>query len=321
MPKSGYPGMIMIFCMMLLFCTAAGCINFGAMIPGSGQGGSDSGGSGTGAGPAGWTGAGSGSGGVSPSGPASGGTGSGNYPTGMPTAGGGAAAAGCSELTPMHTYFTVKCHYHSELGPEDSNSWKRIEDSTVSGDIPIEMVREWDQPPVSYQDIWKSEGGKVNLQYMLHEKCVPGDEFCGDCKYTYSGPAIGWAVIQRAPSGGIHDWTAVFSFGSAQEWAEWSSKFDQDSFSPYACPPRDGWYPEGVDRKNTPPDVQQVLPGCTEEISQDIMNLNAVPSPSCAPGFDNPLPFVLRDGEVITYKWSSDTETIESSYTFHISGR
>jgi hypothetical protein len=326
MPKSRYAGMVVMLCMVILLCTAAGCINFGAMMPGSGQGGTGSGGSGSGAGPAGWTGAGSGSGGGSPAETAGVGTGSGKYPSYMPTAGGGAAASECNPYTPMHTYFTVNCHYHDVVAPENSDNGNEITDITLSGDIPIEMIREWEK----YDwDSAQSQGGKLNYQFMKHRICGRNEENCGDCKYTYSGPALGGVIIQRVSPVSKRDWSAHFVLEGPNAYRDRFSLFDPNNYDPYACPPRLGEYSVtgGVGPKIPPLNIQQVLPGCTDDLSQEEMNYLAENEPGfCDPPAENSQ-FILRDGEVITYKRVDDGgetsgyATVDATYAFHISAR
>ncbi len=312
--------------MVILLCTAAGCIKFGAMELGSGQGGQagpGSAGSGSGGSSAMGSGSGNGGGYGGGGGPGSGGGWGGGG--GLPSDGGGSSASGCSELTPMHTYFTVNCHYHSESRDVDWGS--ETEDITLTGDIPIEMVREWDNTTLFQFDTFASAGGKMDYQYMRHRTCGRLEENCGDCKYTYSGPAFGSVQIDRASPISVHDWNAHFVFEGPSGYSLWISQFDPNNFAPYDCPPRLGWYgvTGGAGPKIPPLDVKQVLPGCTEDLSQEDMNWQAENSPKfCEPIDDQQ--FILRDGEVITFKNvdrgdENHFATTDATYMFHISAR
>jgi hypothetical protein len=315
MPEYRYSVMMIALCVVILTCITTGCVNFSPTIPGGGQGGGAGiGGPGSGAGPAAGPGLGYGSGGgISP--------GSGGGQGGS----GGSAASGCNPYTPMHTYFTVNCHYHSELG--DRERGHETEDLTVNGDIPIEMVREWDNTSFYQFDNWASAGGKMNYKFSRTVNCDPYDEHCGDCKYTYEGPAFGSAQITRADSVTIYNWMADFVFEGPKYYSDWISTFNPDDFSPYECPPRLGWYgvTGGTGPKIAPLNVQQSLPGCTDGLSQDDRNHIAENSLKACEPVDS-MPFVLRDGEVITYRQNDygdadNYQTCDATYTFHISAR
>jgi hypothetical protein len=228
----------------------------------------------------------------------------------------------------MHTYFTVNCHYHSE-GRDVETGEAGIIDITVNGDIPIEMVREWDNTTMYQFDTWQSLGGKMNYQYMRHHICGKDEENCGDCKYTYSGPALGNVIINRVSPLRVHDWTAHFVFEGPSGYSTWISQFDPNNFGPFDCPPRLGWYSVtgGAGPKIPPADVQQILSGCTEGLSQEDMNWQAENKLKlCEPDAENSQ-FILRDGEVITCKRvygggeGSGSSTVDATYAFHISAK
>jgi hypothetical protein len=189
------------------------------------------------------------------------------------------------------------------------------------------MVREWDNTTLFQFDTWASAGGKLNYQYMEHHICGNDEEDCGDCKYTYSGPAFGSVQIDRVSPVRVHDWKAHFWFEGPRYYSDWISQFDPNNFGPYDCPPRLGWYSvTGGSGPNIPPaDVQQVLEGCTDDISQEDMNRAAETSiVLCTPVEDSQ--FILRDGEVITDKWNDRGDEThfadrDATFSFHLSAR
>jgi hypothetical protein len=154
----------------------------------------------------------------------------------------------------------------------------------------------------------------MNLQYTFQEFCHPGDQFCKPCKETYEGPALGAAVIRRAPSGGMSDWMASISFSSPDDYNIWCSDFDPNG---NYCPPRYPSYSEtGEPRIATPP----VLDTCGIPQEHLIMMIGS----TLCDITDSP--FVLRDGEVITYnsKYQINDysyESADATYTFHISAK
>jgi hypothetical protein len=227
----------------------------------------------------------------------------------------------------MHTYFTVNCHSHDVVAPENRGLKNEITDITLSGDIPIEMIREWEK----YDwDSAQSQGGKLNFQFMEHHICGKYEENCGDCKYTYSGPALGDVIIRRVSPVSKRDWSADIELEGPNAYRDRFSQFDPNNYDPYACPPRLGWYEVtgGVGPKIPPLNVQQVLPGCTEGLSQEEMNYLAENEPGhfCEPDAENSQ-FILRDGEVITYKRvygggeRTGYTTVDATYAFHISAK
>jgi len=95
------------------------------------------------------------------------------------------------------------------------------------------------------------------------------------------------------------------------------------------APPRLGEYSVtgGTGPEIPPLNVQQVLPGCTDDLSQEEMNYLAENELKlCEPDAENSQ-FILRDGEVITYKRvygggeGSGSTTVDATYAFHISAK
>lgn len=304
-------------CMVVLICTMTGCVGFGPGIPGIGAfsnitGGS--GGSGTGAGlSGGGQGEGAGSGGSGSGSGGGGGIGGG----GGPGSGGGVPPTGeeiplsGQKTTMIYTYFTVNCHYYEKSATEDHTD--SIEDATVTGEIPIEMIREFNDFGM---DRWGTSFAEMNLKFTYQKFCPPDSEFCKPCKTTYEGPADGSVYIERAPSGGAKDWMANFYFGGPSTYNLLCSGFDPKGTY---CPPR---YPlssdTGVLRRAIPPLQDTCNPG----ESQDLL-LMGIGAPSC--GITN-APFILQDGEVITQTWKNDVndysyQSVDATYTFHISAR
>jgi hypothetical protein len=283
-----------MLCMVILLCTAAGCINFGAMMPGSGQGEGGSGGSGSGSGGGGGYGGGGGPGGGG----------------GLPP-GGGEIPLSDMKTTPMYTYFTVNCHYYSKDATDDHT--RSIEDATVTGEIPIEMIREYNDLGMKS---WTSYGTGIELRYTYQEFCRPDDQFCKPCKTTYEGPILGSASIQRAPSGGAKDWMAKISPLSPAEYNRWCSNFDPNGIY---CPPRYPLSSNTAEIRITIPPVQDTCyPGASPELLHEMIG-----EPPC--GITD-APFVLQDGEVITQKLKYDIvensyASVDATYTFHISAR
>jgi hypothetical protein len=210
----------------------------------------------------------------------------------------------------MYTYFTVTCHFHDQSG--DERNIHTITDGTMTGDIPIEMIREYNDPRTT--DGYMTRGARMNLQYTFQEFCDPDNQLCKPCKETYEGPASGAAGITRAPSGGASDWMATFSLGGPEDYNIWCSDFDPKG---NYCPPR---YPSYS--KTGEPRIAIPLALSTCGTPQDllIMSIGAV---SCD---ITDSPFVLRDGEVITYKSKNQIndysyESADATYAFHISAK
>lgn len=302
--------------MVILLCTAAGCIKFGAMELGSGQGGQagpGSAGSGSGGSSAGGSGSGSGGGGGygGGGGPGSGGGWSGGDPGGSLPPAGEEIPLSDLKTTPMYTYFTVKCHFHDQDATEDRI--QSITDGTMTGEIPIEMIREYNDLGM---DIWGTRGAGMNLRYTFQELCPPDDQFCKPCKTTYEGPALGSAFIERAPSGGVKDWMAMITLLGPSDYNDWCSDFDPKGTF---CPPRYPSYSEtGEPRIATPP-VQDT---CYGDAPQDLL-LRGIGAVSCS---ITDAPFVLRDGEVITKSWKNQItehsyESADATFSFHISAK
>jgi len=309
MPKSGYIIKMIALCMVILTCITVGCVNFSPMIPGSGQGGPGSGGSGPGGSPAMGPGPGNG-GGSSPSGPGGGGLGGGGSGGGLPPTGGEIPRSDL-KTTPMYTYFTVTCHFHDQFATDDRVD--SITDGTMTGEIPIEMIREYNDLGM---DIWTSGGAKMNLRYTYQEFCPPDDQFCKPCKTTYEGPAYGSAAIERAPSGGTTTWMAMITLLGPSDYDDWCSGFDpKGNF----CPPRYPSYSQTGEPRTAIPPVQDT---CSGDAPQDVL-YRGISAVSCD---ITDAPFVLRDGEVITNSWKNEItehsyESADATYTFHISAR
>lgn len=292
--------MMVMVVMVVILCTAAGCFDFGPGIPGGGQdNGAGSGGQSPGAG------------GFSGLFPGSGGSGSGSGSGSGPSpAGGGTPPTPITE-TPVFAYFTVQCHSHDQFGTSDRITSRT--DATVTGDIPIEMIREYNDIGM---DRWTTAGAKLHIKYTFEELCAPGDQFCKPCKTTYEGPVSGGASIERDISRGANIWLASIYLLSVQDYNIWCDSFDpQGTF----CPPRYPMNsPAGEPRTNTPP-VQDT---CSGGASQDMLYAG-IGSAGCSITEE---PFVLRDGEVIAYSMKNEIsensyETADATYTFHISAR
>jgi hypothetical protein len=308
-PESGYYGFIIVMCMVILLCTAAGCIKFGAMELGSGQAGPGGAGSGSGDSSAGGSGSGSGGGGGYGGGGGPGGGG------GLPP-GGGEIPLSDLKTTTMYTYFTVNCHSHDQSatgrGKVDS-----IDDNTITGEIPIEIIMQYYEGK-NIRDNYLSTGSDLNLRYTHQKFCPSDDPFldCKPCKETYEGPASGSVYIERAPSGGATAWVATFYLGGPSTYNLFCSGFDPKGIY---CPPRYISYSDtGELRKATPP----VQSSCNPDASPDLL-LEAISAVECS---ITDAPFVLRDGEVITQKWKNDIaedsyQSVDATYTFHISAR
>jgi len=307
MRESGYTSMIIVMMVMVaLICAAAGCFGFSPKMPGGGREGAGSVEPAASAGTSG--GSGTGTGGISGLFPSPGGGGSGAGPS---PAGGETTPPTPITETPVFAYFTVQCHSHDQYGTSDRMTSRT--DATVTGDIPIEMIREFNDLGM---DVWVTTGAKLHIKYTYEEFCAPGDQFCKPCKTTYEGPVLGGAGIERGTSGGANVWQATIDVFGVNEYNDWCDGFDPQGT---LCPPRYPLFSQtGEPRIHAPP-VQDT---CSDGASQDLLYMG-IGAPSCSITKE---PFVLRDGEVITYSMKNEIsensyESADGTYTFHISAR
>ena len=193
--------------------------------------------------------------------------------------------------TPMHTYFSVNCHAHEDRGDGSYT------DITMDGDIPVEMIGEWDKEPyLSRNLLYTGDPVKINYHYIDSIKCLPDSRDCGDCKYTFDGPSWTNAIIERNLTFSAQNWYARFNFFGTG-------------------------YQNIIDENYVPPDGKQVLPGCTDPLSQEDMNMGAEYAViMCQPPTQESLgyPFTLREGEVINDMEKNGDSFRTVTYVFHI---
>jgi hypothetical protein len=193
-------------------------------------------------------------------------------------------------VTPMHTYFSVNCHAHEDRGDGSYT------DITQDGDIPVDMIREWDEEPyLSNNLMYTGDTVKINYYYIDYIKCFPDDKDCGDCRYIFEGPSWANAIIYRNLNSSAQNWYARFNFFGTG-------------------------YQNIIDENYIPPGVKQVLPGCTDPFSQEDMNLGAeYAAIMCQPITEGDLgsPFTLREGEVIHDNEKDEGYFREVTYVFH----